>query len=92
MGKQVSTMLIRVNAGNDRNGNPRRGWVVVAESDGMYLGFVDHGYAGWGNVRAVGLTDGREVGCPFTKTGDFSIPVSTYRDLLKRSYPWKEDE
>ena len=36
---------VKINAGNDGNGNPRRGWQVFTR-DGDYLGFVDEGYGG----------------------------------------------
>ena len=39
-----------IDAGNDRNGNPRRGWFIYSRS-GDYLGFVDEGYSGWGALR-----------------------------------------
>ena len=35
----------KINAGNDNNGNPRRGWLVYAPT-GRYLGFADEGYNG----------------------------------------------
>ncbi len=36
---------VKINAGNDRNGNPRRGWLVYTR-DGVSLGFADEGYSG----------------------------------------------
>lgn len=39
----------KVNAGADRNGNPRRGWLIYTR-DGGFLGFHDEGYAGWRGV------------------------------------------
>ena len=38
-------MAIKINAGHDRNGNPRRGWLVYTR-EGNYLGFIDEGYGG----------------------------------------------
>lgn len=41
-------VAIRVNAGNDTNGNPRRGWVIY-EASGSHLkaiDFVNEGYSG----------------------------------------------
>jgi hypothetical protein len=36
-------MLIKVNAQNDVNGNPRRGWIHLSD-EGRFLGFYDEGY------------------------------------------------
>jgi hypothetical protein len=38
-------VAVKINAGNDRNGNPRRGWHVYSTT-GDYRGFVDEGYSG----------------------------------------------
>lgn len=38
-------VAMKINAGHDRNGNPRRGWLVYTSS-GEYRGFVDEGYGG----------------------------------------------
>lgn len=42
-------MLVRVQAKNDTNGNPRRGWIQFAE-DGSFLQFIDEGYQGRGAI------------------------------------------
>lgn len=39
-------VAIKVNAGNDTNGNPRRGWVVLDGRSGDMLDFVDESYLG----------------------------------------------
>jgi len=36
---------VKINAGNDRNGNPRRGWLCY-DIHGGYHFFVDEGYEG----------------------------------------------
>ncbi len=36
-------MLIKVNAENDTNGNPRRGWIHLS-GEGRFLGFYPEGY------------------------------------------------
>ncbi len=36
-------MLIKVNAQNDVNGNPRRRWIHLSD-EGRFLGFYDEGY------------------------------------------------
>jgi hypothetical protein len=42
-------MLIKVNAQNDVNGNPRRGWIHLS-ADGRFLGFYPEGYDDGGEV------------------------------------------
>jgi hypothetical protein len=42
-------MLIKVNAQNDVNGNPRRGWIHLG-ADGGFLGFYLEGYDDGGEV------------------------------------------
>lgn len=42
-------MLIKVNAQNDTNGNPRRGWIHYA-MDGAFLGFYPEGYDDGGEI------------------------------------------
>lgn len=42
-------MLIKVNAQNDTNGNPRRGWIHYG-IDGRFLGFYPEGYDDGGEI------------------------------------------
>ena len=42
-------MLIKVNAQNDTNGNPRRGWIHLS-GEGRFLGFYPEGYDDRGEV------------------------------------------
>jgi hypothetical protein len=44
---------IKIDAGNDDNGNPRRGWLIYAPA-GDYLGFVNEGYEGPGALKRIG--------------------------------------
>jgi len=58
---------VKLNAGNDRNGNPRRGWIVCEILDGVEarpVGFVDEGFDGasalaraYGDIPSVGVFD-----------------------------------
>lgn len=68
---------IEVNAGNDRNGNRRSGWVVVRVSEGPTgverVGFVDAGYAGDSELRS---TYGR-----IPTIGVFDISPASYKSL-----------
>lgn len=41
---------------NDRNGNPRRGWIVMDQS-GEAVRFVEEGYRGNGALADAGLPD-----------------------------------
>ncbi len=40
--------MVKVNAGNDRNGNPRRGWLLLGA--GGRSAFFDEGYQGSGAI------------------------------------------
>jgi hypothetical protein len=42
-------MLVRVQAKNDVNGNPRRGWIQFSD-DGNFIQFIDEGYLGFGAI------------------------------------------
>ena len=42
-------MLIKVNAQNDTNGSPRRGWIQYG-IDGRFLGFYPEGYDDGGEI------------------------------------------
>jgi hypothetical protein len=42
-------MLIKANAENDTNGNPRRGWIHLS-AEGRFLGFYPEGYDDGGEV------------------------------------------
>ena len=46
--RKVNT--IKLVADNDRNGNPRRGWLVMTRA-GELLCFIDDGFVGWAGVR-----------------------------------------
>lgn len=43
-------IALYLDAGNDKNGNPRRGWLLVS-SDGTFYDFVDEGYSGHSALR-----------------------------------------
>jgi len=42
-------VLIKVNAQNDANGNPRRGWIYLS-AEGRFLGFYPEGYDDGGEI------------------------------------------
>lgn len=66
---------IKIDAGNNTNGNPRRGWMLY-NKDGHYLGFVDEGYTGWEGIRNIHhLTEG---------AGTIPTTPAFYRSQLKQ--------
>jgi hypothetical protein len=44
------TLAIHINAGNSKNGNPRRGWFIF-DSQGTCLDFIDEGFQGVDSLR-----------------------------------------
>lgn len=71
------TMLkLRVDAGNDRNGNPRRGWIIW-DSRGGDVGFIDEGYTG-PQIVAKTFPDRS-----FRDLGELGITPAVYRMLNK---------
>jgi len=65
---------VKIRAPNDPSGNPRRGWLVYSKT-GHYFGFVDEGYSGRGDLKAL-----------FPKYKELcSLPVaySAYRDCMQ---------
>lgn len=75
-------LIIRLNAGNDRNGNPRRCYVCLAkEADGFGTMIVDawnEGYAGYGAVPPIY----RDMA---HKAPTFETTPSEYRSILKNN-------
>ncbi len=69
-------IAIYVNAGNDSNGNPRRGW-IIADPSGNFVDFVDHGYEGTGALKP------KYPGIP--RTPEIEVKPSVYRDLVRQS-------
>ena len=47
--RERKKMLIKVNAENDTNGNPRRGWIHLS-GEGRFLGFYPEGYDDGGEI------------------------------------------
>lgn len=62
-------VAVKVNAGNDANGNPRRGWIVYGVT-GRYLGFVDEGYNDRGLREKHGINV-VELGTMATTPGEY---------------------
>jgi len=66
-------MMIKVNAGNDRNGNPRRGWLYIGRRGSK---FFDEGYLGTGAVPPSLRSAARDA-------PELEITPRQYRALLK---------
>lgn len=76
---------IKVNAGNDRSGDPRRGWVVEEIIDGAdirHIGFVDEEYGGARSLR--------EAYGDLPTTGEFDISPKDYAHFKKMGPVWIE--
>ena len=67
-------MIIRLNAKNDRNGNPRRVFVVI-DGTGNITKTVDEGYSGQGALVEAGI---KEEWSGLT----FDTTPSEYRSLI----------
>lgn len=70
----TATRTMKINAGNDRNGNPRRGWLLYDDA-GVTVGFVDEGYSGTGELRR----DAPEA----KELGEIPTTPKFYRECLK---------
>ncbi len=70
-------IAIHINAGNNTNGNPRRGW-IIADNDGQFVDFVDEGFQGTGALRVAGYNE-----LPRTKT--LKVTPATYQELRRES-------
>jgi hypothetical protein len=70
---------IKINAGNDANGNPRRGWVILNTAEGYTacVDFCDEGYHG-----SAAVTD-RGYPRSLAEAPEFNVPVSEYRQMLR---------
>ena len=68
------------NAGNDNNGNPRHGWIVLT-ANGKYH-CVNAGYEGFGALCAYGFTPG-ECKAIIRQSISLNISPKEYRQILK---------
>lgn len=78
-------LAIKVNAGHDTNGNPRRGWATIDHRSGNMIDFVDEGYRGRSALS-------RE--CPRCVEGpEFQVTPGEYRDLKRfANDKWKASQ
>ena len=70
---------IHLNAGNDRNGNPRRAYLIY-DVTGAYVGSVNEGYQGAGAIEASGLLPG---GATVTVLAQVPTTPRYYNDALR---------
>jgi hypothetical protein len=77
------SLAIHINAGRDRNGNPRRGW-IIADDGGSFIDFVDDGYQGAGALRQSGY------GSVTQTTTSIDVTPSVYRDAYRQAYNVKK--
>jgi hypothetical protein len=70
-------IAIHINAGNDRNGNPRRGWIIT-EDTGRFVDFIDEGHQGTSALQATYSSANR------TQTID--VLPSVYREAMRQAY------
>jgi hypothetical protein len=70
---------IKINAKNDANGNPRRGWVILNTAEGYTacVDFVDEGYEGSQAVVKAGYPRS------LAEAPEFLVPYSEYRQMLQ---------
>jgi hypothetical protein len=68
---------VKINAGNDSNGNPRRGWVILSTREGYtaVIDFCDEGYLGAATVTEKGYTRS------LAEAPEFQVPVFEYRQM-----------
>jgi hypothetical protein len=69
-------LLVRVDAGNDCYGNPRRGWLVYT-SEGNRVAYVDEGYYGQEALRLAGYEHATEL------SGVFRVTAREWRAMRK---------
>lgn len=69
-------LAIYINAGNNSNGNPRRGWIIT-DGDGDFADFVNEGYGGKQTLR--------EAGYSLPSTPPISVTPGTYRNFMRSS-------
>ena len=68
-------LAVKVNAGHDTNGNPRRGWVTINTRKGDMVDFLDEGYHGRSALTSE---------CPRCVEGpEFAVTPGEYRQLNK---------
>lgn len=83
-------IVLRVDAGHDKNGNPRRANILFDDDDGSAVGVVIEGYYGSGALKeaAVAIAVGlgvRAASIKFLELGTIDVSAGLYRDLKRGS-------
>lgn len=73
----MALTLQRVEAKQDTNGNPRRGYVVYADN-GKRLAFINVGYVGFGPEAIAQFIDGDDY---LELQGSLAVTPKEWRDL-----------
>lgn len=87
-------LAVKLDAGNDRNGNPRRGWLVYEDSPICpLLGWIEEGYSGWAALYAgilcAELDDPKAI--PSTRElADLRDKSGRVREVCSVSVPFSE--
>lgn len=68
-------IAIHIDAGNDRNGNPKRGWIIT-DDRGDFIDFVDEGYGGRASLGQAGYGD-------VSGTARIEVPSHVYREFKR---------
>lgn len=68
-------VAVKINAGHDTNGNPRRGWVILDGRAGKMMDFVNEGYKG-----SSALTKAYPLAI---ESVELAVTPGEYRDLMK---------
>jgi len=79
-------LAIYIDAGRDKNGNPKRGW-LIADEDGAFTDFVDEGFDG-----KAALARASYGNVPSTQR--IEVAKSVYKDAYHHAYgklPGKRD-
>lgn len=81
--KASECSVIKIDAGNDTNGNPRRGWLILTPSQGA-IGFVNEGYRGMAAFDDIFETaDAKALKAAASHGGSVKVSPSEYRDHKK---------
>jgi hypothetical protein len=71
-------IAIYINAGNTKNGKPRRGWIIT-NSDGEFVDFVDEGFEGVGALKNSAYANA-------ARTSVLLVEPSVYKDAYAQAY------
>ena len=70
-------IAIYIDAGNDNNGNPKRGWIIT-DDDANFIDFVDEGYEGNSALASRGYGN-------ISATQRIEVKPSVYRDARRQA-------